>query len=195
MRYTFALAALLLAWPCFAQAPANLSWTNATTNTNGTAIPATGAGSLTRTTVDYGTCGAGGAFGTKQGEIFVAAPANTATVSMVVIQQYCFRAWHTNTFGNTSGFSNVATKNNPAPTPGPPNSLTVAADLTAWTIVTTEGAVVALEVGRVAPGTACDTSQHVQAFGRPGTLYRVPEGAVTFLPGQTALVTFASCGG
>lgn len=80
-------------------------------------------------------------------------------------------------------------------TPEPPSGLTVQQDLTAWTIITTDGAVVAVEVGQVAPGTACDATQSVLAYGRPGTLYHVPESAVTYLPGQTAIVTFASCGG
>jgi hypothetical protein len=77
--------------------------------------------------------------------------------------------------------------------PLPPTALAVTADLTAWTVVTTDGAVVAIEVGQVAPGTVCDTTQYVKAFGRPEALYRVPETAVTYLPGQTAIVTFAEC--
>lgn len=184
------IAALLVLIPLasYGQASAPLSWVNATKNTDNSTIPATGAGSLTRTAIDYGTCATGGAFGTKQGEIFVAAPANTATVSMVVIQQYCFRAWHTNTFGNTSGFSNVATKNNPAPTPGNPTGLTVAADTTAFVIVKSRDRVAMVPVGNVAPGTACDSAQPV--MGK----YVVPRASVTFVSSVQDEVVFAACG-
>lgn len=167
---------------------ADLSWVNATKNTDNSTIPATGAGALTRTTVDYGTCSAPGVFGTKQGEIFVAAPANTATVSMVVIQQFCFRAWHTNTYGSISAFSNVVTKNNPAPTPGAPGTLTVAADLTAWTIVQSRDRVALVAVGTVAPGTQCDSAQPVL------DKWVVSRAAVTFVGSVRPEVVLASCG-
>lgn len=202
MRLIAAVLALLVTFAAGAETK-TVTWVNAIRNTDTTTIPATGTGSLVRTVVEYGTRNAQGGFNVKQGEVFVAAPAQTLNLNLVVIQEYALRAFHCNTYATTfarnatgcSDFSNVHLTTVAPPRPAPPSGLATQGDETAWTIVTTEGAVVALEVGRVAPGTACDTSQHVQPFGRPETLYRVPESAVTFLPGQAALVTFASCGG
>lgn len=203
MRYIIALAAMLAATLALAETK-TVTWVNATKNTDQSNIPASGEGRLVRTVVEYGTRTAQGGFGTKQGEIGIAAPATTLQLNLVVVQEYALRAFHCNTYAGTtyvlngtgcSAASNVHLTTVAPPKPEPPTSLTVAADLTAWTVVTTEGAIVALEVGQVEAGAACDASQSVLPFGRTETLYRVPESAVTFLPGQTALVTFAACSG
>lgn len=184
---------------------ADITWVNATTNTNGTAIPATGPGSLARTTVEYGTCGAGGVFGVKQGEITVVPPATAAQVSMVVVQQYCFAAFHSNTYATTfapcldpavpascplgnSGRSNVAAKNNPAPRPTPPAGLTVGADNVAWQIVQSLDMVAWNAVGVVAPGTSCDGAQQVL------DKFLVPRASVTWYGNARPQAVFASCG-
>lgn len=186
---------VLLSAPAMAQSTANLSWVNATKNTDNTNIPATGVGSLTRTTVDYGTCTAAPVktFNVKQGEMFIAPPANTATVALVVIQEYCFRAWHTNTYGNTSPFSNVVAKANLPPTPQAPSGLTVAADLTAYSDDKIRNGKLMRAVGVVAAGTSCNTSEALIAQGV--TYYAVPAAAVTASPGTALpLVVYSRCG-
>lgn len=117
------LFALAFTAPALAD-DATLSWTFDLHNTDKTVIPAPPApGSLTLTTIEYGTCigpSAPFAFGTKAGQMTVAYPATTLVVSMVVVQEYCFRGFVTNTFGVNSGISNIAWKANPPPTPNPP---------------------------------------------------------------------------
>lgn len=128
MRYLFA-ALLFLSFAAQAENK-TVTWVNATKNTDGSTIPATGPGSLTRTTVEYGTCAAGNAFGTKAGEVFVAPPATTLTVNLVVVQMYCLRAMHTNTFGMVSAASNIAVTSVAPPTPGAPQTFTVSGTIT-----------------------------------------------------------------
>lgn len=197
MRLFIALAALLLAGQSFAQncpvAPADpvprdavrLNWVRPTANTDGTAIPAA-------TVITYSLYERSGTTDTVRcttanvsaGQSGLTVGAHTWVVSAKVGT------------GPESAKSNTASKTIQAPTPNPPANLTAdPGDLTAWTVVTTDGAIVALEVGKVAPGTACNPDQYVKAFGRAEVLYEVPVPAVAFLPNQTAIVTFASCGG
>lgn len=108
------------------------SWVNAATNTDNTAIPASGAGSLVRTVVEYGTRN-GAVFGTKAGEVFIAAPATSLQLNLVVVQEYALRAFHCNTYATTfaanapgcSGFSNLAFRIVPPPTPSAPQTFSV----------------------------------------------------------------------
>lgn len=167
---------------------ATLTWTNAATNVDGTPIVATGPGSLTRTTVEYGTCAANHAFGVKAGEVFVAAPATTLVVNMVVVQEYCFRAFHTNTYGAVSAPSNVAWKANPPPLPGPPGNLAVQTDTTAYGLVITRDRVALVPVGNVAPGTMCDPAQPVL------DKFVVPRASVTFADSVRPQAVVAACG-
>ena len=133
----FALALLACAFTLFLPpathaADATVSWTNPTQNTDNSAIPSTGAGSLTGTRVEYGSC-VGAAFGTKAGEVTVTAPGTTATITgLSDAATYCFRAFARNTYGAESAASNVASKVMPTPTPKPPvlsSTVTVAWDL------------------------------------------------------------------
>lgn len=118
MRLVAILWMLLAAGPALA---ANLvvSWTNPTTNTDGTPIPVTGAGSLTGTRVEWGTC-SGTAFGIKSGEVTAPAGVSTATITNVGPGTWCARAFSRNTYGTESVASNVASKIVPAPVPNPP---------------------------------------------------------------------------
>lgn len=93
-----------------------------TQNTDNTAIPATGAGSIASYRVEYGTC-VGTAFGVRAGEITLTAPTGTVDVGPGT---YCFRAFARNTFGQESAASNVATRVVNPPTPQPPTITTVA---------------------------------------------------------------------
>lgn len=140
---------------------ADLTFTYATKNTDGTSIPATGPGSITTSTIEYGTCTGTGGFNVKQGQIAVVPPATMATVNMVVVQQYCFRATHTNTFGVTSDFSNVAVKNNPAPKPLPPGTLTVDNALIAYDFQEGDNLAQLIPVGTMKAGAACNGEKEV----------------------------------
>ena len=113
-------------------ADATVSWQHPTKNTDGSSIPASGAGSIASTRVEYGSC-SGTAFGTKAGEVSVPAPAASTTITdFAAGSTSCFRAYAKNTFGVESGASAVVSKVFPAPTPNPPvlsSTITVAWDL------------------------------------------------------------------
>lgn len=100
-----------------------VSWTNPTTNTDGSTIPATGDGSLSSARVEYGTCN-GAAFGVKAGEVVRPMPATNATLNLPV-GTHCVRVMVSNTYGAESGPSNVATRVIPPPVPRPPTNLVV----------------------------------------------------------------------
>lgn len=110
--------ALMVAIPAHA-ADATVSWTPPTANTDGSAIPASGAGSLTGTRVEWGSC-SGAAFGTAAGTVTVPAPAATTTITGLGVATYCFRAFARNSYGVESLASSVVSKTIPAPTPNPP---------------------------------------------------------------------------
>jgi hypothetical protein len=101
-----------------AAATFTVSWNNATQNTDGTAIPASGPGSIVSTRIEYGTCN-GTAFGTKQGEWVVTGSVESAPTPDFAPGTYCLRNFQRNTYGNESGASNVFQKVVPAPTPKP----------------------------------------------------------------------------
>ncbi len=141
----------------FATAPAvaatlTVSWTNPVTNTDGSAIPASGAGSLTGTRAQYGTC-SGTAFGTMIAEQVVAAPATSASWSSVGPGTYCARGFARNTYGAESVASNVASRVIPVPVPEPP-VVTIAT--TAWEVRVKPGGIRLVEAGTIALGTLCE---------------------------------------
>lgn len=165
-------------------ADATVSWTNPTQNTDNSAIPATGPGSLTGTRVEYGTC-AGTAFGTKAGEVIVTAPATSATITgLSDAATYCFRAFSRNTFNAESAASNVVSKVMPTPTPKPPvlsSTVTVAWDL--------KNGMPYRVVGTLPLGTACGSKVW-------RSYYEVPRASVTLSrqPRSTRLVTKCAVG-
>lgn len=119
-KFLFAIIACVGASVALA-AGLNFSWTNAVTNTDGSAIPATGPGSLTETRVEYGPCNASrtdllSVTGT------VSAPGTSAVVSTLPPGEWCARARHVNTYGKVSDPSNVAYRVIDAPTPNPPTN-------------------------------------------------------------------------
>jgi hypothetical protein len=126
-----ALVVAFMSWQAFA-VTATVTWVNPTANSNGTVIPATGAGSLTQTRVEWGTC-SGTAFGVKAGEVVVLAPGVSAAIPGFADGQVaCFRAYAKNTYLLESAASNVVPKSFPAPTPNPPvlgSTITVAYDI------------------------------------------------------------------
>jgi hypothetical protein len=101
-------------------ADATITWTMPTQNTDNSAIPASGSGSIASTRVEWGTC-SGTSFGTKAGERIVNAPATTTTITGLTSgSTFCFRAFVRNTAGAESAASNVVSRVMPSPTPKPP---------------------------------------------------------------------------
>lgn len=111
-------------------ADVRVSWTNPTQNTDGTAIPATGAGSIATNRVEWGSC-VGAAFGTPAGSQSIPV-ATSYVVTGLAPALHCFRLTATNTYGSESGVSGVAQRNVVAPVPNPP-TITTATVVRAWT--------------------------------------------------------------
>ena len=170
---------------------ADLSFVYATKNTDGSVIPttctATPCGKITKGTIEYGTCSGPNIFGTKQGEIALVPPVAAATVSLIVVQTYCFRASNTNDYGVLSSFSNVASKANAPPTPEAPASLIVAVT-TVFQVIPAQGGRFAFNpVGTVPPSTQCDPTQTVNG------MYAVPREAVTWFGATRPQVVVSKC--
>lgn len=165
------VAALALCASMSEAATVPVSWTPPTTNTDGSAIAASGPGSLTSYRVEYGTC-VGGAFGTKAGEVTRAAPATGTTLNLQP-GTTCVRVFVSNTFAKESAASNVSAKVIDSPTPSPPTNLTVA-DATAYDIRPNESTFAfdrGRPVGLAKLGAACDemrtTGASFYALERP----------------------------
>lgn len=179
-----AIALCLGAMPTHA-GDAVLTWTLATQNTDGTAIPASGPTSLASTRVEWGTC-SGSNFGTASGQQTVATPATTYTITGLAAGTWCFRAYSRTVAGLESAPTNAVTKTILQAPPQPPGNLTVAA-LVVYQFIGTDDAVALLPVGTVPAGTACDPLQSVN--GR----YAVPRAAVTWYGNVKPRVVFAQC--
>ena len=181
---------LILAGVTAGAADLNVSWVNPTANTDGSAIPTSGAGSLTGTRVEWGTC-SGTAFGTRAGEVTVPAPATSTVVQNLTPGTWCVRAFSRNTYNVESAASNVASRTVNPPVPNPPTlSVTVPV---AFEINLTPSGLVKLgrDVGRVPVGTAC-TEDMVVANNR-ATYYAVPADAVTLYRTPKSSMLVAEC--
>ncbi len=128
-------------------ADVRVSWTQPTQNTDGSAIPATGAGSIASNRVEWGSC-VGTAFGTAAGSQSIPA-ATSYTVTGLAPAMHCFRVTAINTYGSESGVSNVAQRNVAAPVPNPP-VVTTATVVRAWT-----GGGLSVVAGRIDLGEPC----------------------------------------
>lgn len=117
MRYLLAL--MMLVATTASAANLELTWTYPSKNVDGTDIPATGAGSIASSTVEWGTC-AGTAFGTKAGEATVPAPTKTYSVPNLAPGTHCTRVAVTNTYGVASDFTAAVSRTVDAPKPLPP---------------------------------------------------------------------------
>jgi hypothetical protein len=186
----FAIILLALCITGIAQAATvTVTWVLPTTNTDGSTIPATGAGSLASVRVEYGTCN-GTAFGTKAGEVSRPGNSTTATLNLQP-GTTCVRAFATNTYGIESPASNVASKVVDPPTPNAPQLTTIAAAV--FEVVPNERTFAfdrGRQVGTVKLGLACDedrtTGADFYALERPS------RAVLTRPPRSTALV--ARCG-
>ena len=151
------LLAALLALPLPALADTvSLSWTNPSTNTDGSAIPASGAGSLVSNKVYRGTCSAPGVFGTQQAVYASASAVSVYVTPDLAPGTYCFRVTATNTYGIESAVSLTVQKIVPAPIPNPPTGLVVNASLQAIRLSPTGVYWIAQpNVGTIAKGSPC----------------------------------------
>lgn len=102
-----------------------VSWTNPVTNTDDSPIPTTQGQpeALQSWRIEYGTCAAGGAFGTVVGEFTrtraTGGPALASAVQNVPAGNTCVRVFVRNFAGVESTASNVAVRDVPAATPRP----------------------------------------------------------------------------
>lgn len=127
MRTRFrALSALVLTLAAGLALAATITatWQNATQNTDNSAIPATGPGSIANTRIEWGTCNAD-TFGTKAGEKLVTGAVTTTATPDLAPGRWCLRAIHINTFGVESDPSATAIKVIDAPKPRPPGNFSV----------------------------------------------------------------------
>ena len=116
--FTLCLLLCLIVYNVGHAADVTVSWTQPLTNTDSSAIPASGPGSIAQNRVQWGTC-VGAAFGTQIGVQTIPA-ATSYVVTGLPPATYCFRVYALNTYGQTSLASNVTTKDVPPPTPNPP---------------------------------------------------------------------------
>lgn len=113
-------------------APVTVTYALPTTNTDGSDIPASGAGSISSLRIEYGSC-VNGAFGTKDGETTITKQGSTPLPLTRTIERppgnHAFRVFATNTYGAESGPSNVACRQVSPPTPNPPQIVTLSAEV------------------------------------------------------------------
>ena len=138
-------------------ADAELTWTYPTANTDGSAIPASGAGSIASTVLEWGSC-SGTAFGTKAGGTTAAAPTKAYTVTGLAVGTHCFRAAVVNSYGVQSDWTAAVQKVVAPPKPNPPTFVTV--NIVAYDLRWNQGrgTVLNAAVGTVPLGTACGDS-------------------------------------
>lgn len=154
------LAGALIACTAAEAATHVVTWTNPVQNTDDTAIPASGEGSLASARIEWGTCSAAGVFGTAAGSVArprgTGAMPTTATLNLPVGTS-CMRVFVSNTYGSESGASNVTFRTIDAPTPKPPVMLTSAPQV--YDVKPNESTFAfdrGRQVGSVKLGAACD---------------------------------------
>lgn len=124
MKLAVVILATFVAFSATA-ATVNVTWTNPVEYVDNTPLaPA----SISRTRIEYGSCLAGGAFGTKAGEFISSGNDAQETSPNLAPGTYCFRAY-TTASGVESVASNVATSVVVQPAPKPPTLLQA---LVAW---------------------------------------------------------------
>lgn len=134
-----------------------LTWTNPTTYTDNTTLPAS---HITGTRIEYGTCN-GNQFATKSGEWIQSGSATTSTSPNLANQIWCFRAYTRVQNGTESQASNVAIKDN-RPVPNPPTLS--AQEGIAYNIVKRRNRLVMSPVGTIPIGTECDATQQINGY-------------------------------
>lgn len=175
--------------PLFAHsADLTVNWTNATTYTDGSPMPAS---DLVSTTAWCGLSASNLTLSTT-----VTAPATTAIVKGAIAgQTYVCGAAHTSKSNGTSAMSMTSSPIAiPAPKPNPPTGVGAALAIapTAYSVIKSQDQLVMLPVGTVPTSTVCDTSQAVLLKGQ--TYNAVPAASVRFTGTAKPIVVFAICG-
>jgi len=185
LKYALILA-LVLALPAFA-ADVTVSWQHPTRNVDGTAIPATGPGSIAATRVQIGTCASAGVFGTVLNEIVVTGQGTSATFTGVApASTICGRGYSRNTYAEESGVSNVITRILPAPVPQPP-----VLSSTVNVAITIDSSYRIKLVGMIPLGTPCSATRKKAG----GTYFNgIDASKVALFDGQVGTTFWTICG-
>lgn len=102
------------------------TWTLPTLNTDGSSIPATGAGALVGSTMEYGPCNAArDALVSVTGTVNVTGSVATAVIPNLGPGTWCAHVRVSNTYGEASDWSNVGFKVIDAPKPNAPTNFTL----------------------------------------------------------------------
>lgn len=171
-------------------ANADLTWTYPANNTDGTAIPASGAGAISATVIEWGSC-SGAAFGERAGGATLPAPAKAYTVTGLGVGTHCFRAAVTNSFGVQSDWTAAVQKVIAAPKPNPPAFVTV--NIVAYDVRWQPGGgtKLARAVGTVALGTECGANVITRRGLR--SYYEVPLDRVDLRSLPNSAIVVAEC--
>jgi hypothetical protein len=146
--------------------PVPISWNMPTENEDGSAIPASGTGALSSTSIEYSVCENGQVVEPK-GHIFVPVPNTTSEHVPTDAATHCYQATVANTEGVSSNYSNVASKT-PVPIIPPTGDLMTSDTKVFWLLETSEKNRLALEeVGRINLSVPCDESIRVDAHYWP----------------------------
>lgn len=144
-------------------------------NTDGSDIPASGAGSITGLIVEYGTCNGASApytFGAKLGQLTISPPATSYKITGLAPGLYCVRGYAVNTFATASAASGVVWGNVASPVPLPPvlTIATIAYELREYS----GGTLRFVQVGTVPKGVACEGKLVGQYHGFTGAKITKP---------------------
>lgn len=146
-----------------------LSWLPPTQNTDGSAIPATGADALASYRIEYFQCAtATTPWPPTPSVAVVPAPAVSHNVTGLASgQRHCFRIAATNNGGVSSQVSATGSALASVSTPAPPTNLQVQT-LVAYYVIQQADKFVLLAAGEVAPDTKCNFTQSVNGkYGVP----------------------------
>lgn len=172
---------LLLAATSAAGAEKTVTWTNPTSNTDGSPLPAE---QITRTTVVWGSS----AEALTESQV-VNGSLTTATIDLA--PGSWFVAARTTANGQDSGLSNIAQVEILPPAPNPPSNLTVQAQ-TAYVIKQTRDNIAVVAVGSVPADTRCDAARGVIVDG--AAYHVVPRDRVSWAGSVRSEIVVSLCG-
>lgn len=138
-RYVVLILLLTITAPALA-GNALITWTNPTTYSDGSPMPAS---ELAHTLVERGTCSGPGVFGALLESTQVPAPAQSLSVVALEPGTYCWRLASVTIRGKTSDYSVTRSKTIDWPTPSAPDFLDVVVSFS----IMTPGGVVELPAG------------------------------------------------
>ena len=124
MKRALVLVALLAVSTVVLAAVAHMSWDAPTQNTDNTAVPATGPGSIVSYTAEVGPCNAAR-------DALTSVTQTITTPGLMTDSQdlgpgtWCAHVKATNTYGQDSAWSNVGNKVVAPPTPKPPTNFSI----------------------------------------------------------------------